>query len=98
MSNKYDYDSAAVRAAARKIQRCANTVNNDAKPKLKNVRNEVSSEFEGAAANALEERLGDLDSDIRSIANGLSSLSEALFDYADALDEAMEAAKEVLEG
>lgn len=86
-SHDYDYDSAAVRAVARKIRNCANTVKQDARSRVRSMRSEVVSEFEGAAANALEDRLGDLGSDIASIANGLSGLSEALFDYADELEE-----------
>lgn len=85
-SHDYDYDSAAVRAVARKIRNCANTVEQDAKSRVKSMRSEVASEFEGAAADALEDRLGDLGSDISSIASGLSGLSDVLFDYADELE------------
>lgn len=94
MSIDYDYDSAAVRRAARKINSCAKTVKNDAAPKLKNVRGEVNSEFEGVAADALEDRLSDLYADVNAIAGGLTELSDALYDYAEALEETARRLKE----
>lgn len=82
------YDSAEVRRAAQKIQACANSVNQSAAPKVRNMRNDVDDSFEGAAANALKNRLSDIDADIRTIVSGLNLLYRALIIYADALDEA----------
>ena len=57
-------------------------------PKVSSVRRSIDGEVEGAAADALEEKMGLLDADVQSIASALSTLSRALFRFADALDEA----------
>lgn len=82
------YDSAEVRRAAQKILACANSVNQSAAPKVRSVRNDVDDSFEGAAANALKNRLSDIDADIRTIVSGLNLLHRALMTYAEALEEA----------
>ena len=82
------YDTAEIRGAARKIQRCAQNVSDDAQPKLETVRREVENSFRGEAAEALSERLKDIDADVKTITNGLNALYRTLIRFADALDEA----------
>ena len=84
--NTYDYDSAAVRRAARQVRDCADIIVDNAQPKLRNIRGEVDDTIKGKAADALSDRIEDIDSDVRSIVNGLKSLSNALTSYAEALE------------
>lgn len=82
------YDTAEIRAAARKIQRCAQQVSNEAEPTLRSIRSDVDSSFRGLAADALAERLKDIDADVKTISGGLNALYRTLMRFADALDEA----------
>lgn len=82
------YDTAEIRAAARKIQRCAQSVSNEAEPKLRMMRSEVDSSFRGMAADVLADRLKDIDADVKTISGGLNALYRTLMRFADALDEA----------
>lgn len=84
--NIFDYDSAAVRRAARQVRSCADIIEDGAQPKLRTVRGEVDDNIKGHAADVLTERLEDIDTDVRSIVNGLKSLSNALTSYAEALE------------
>ena len=83
------YDTAEIRRAARSIQRCADRLE-DAEPKMQKLRREVSSSFEGIAADALSDRLIDLDSDVKTLGNGLEALSRALRNFAERIEEADE--------
>lgn len=82
------YDTAEIRAAARKIQRCAQQVSNEAEPTLRSIRSDVDSSFRGLAADAFAERLKDIDADVKTISGGLNALYRTLMRFADALDEA----------
>jgi WXG100 family type VII secretion target len=82
------YDTAEIRREARKILRCKNQVSDSAEPKLRSMRGEISDSFRGEAANALNDRLNDIDADVQAICGGLDALYRALLRYADALDEA----------
>ena len=88
MSGKqnFDYDSAAVRKAARQVRSCADIIEDGAQPRLRTVRGEIDDNIKGKAAEALSDRLDDIDSDVRAIVNGLKSLSNALTSYAEALE------------
>lgn len=88
MNGTMTYDTAEIRGAARKIQNCAQNVRNDAQPRLSGVRREVEASFRGEAAEALGERLDDIEADVQAIYSGLSALCRTLFRFADALDEA----------
>ena len=82
----FDYDSAAVRRAARQVLNCAEIIADGAQPKLRNIRGEVDDNIKGKAADALDDRLADIDTDVRSIISGLRSLGNALNSYAAALE------------
>ena len=82
------YDTAEIRRAARTIKSSMERVTGAAEPKVRSIRQSIDGTFEGAAANALEDKLQLLDSDMQSIASALGTLSNALFRFAEALDEA----------
>lgn len=84
--NNYDFDSAAVRRAAKQVLDCADIVSVNAQPKLKTIRCEIDDSIKGMAADALSERITDIDNDVRSIVNGLRALGNSLTSYAEALE------------
>lgn len=87
-ANTVTYDTAEIRRAARQIRDCAQSVANSAEPKLRSIRGEIPNSFRGKAADALSERLEDINSDVNTISSGLEALYRALMRYADALEEA----------
>jgi uncharacterized protein YukE len=89
MSNvSYDYDTAAIRREAHKILQCRNYLVSDAMPCVKNVRARLDGNFEGQAADALEESLGKEQARLRTLGDDLSGLYSALMRFADALERA----------
>lgn len=82
------YDTGEIRRAARKIKNCADNLAESAEPKLSRVRREIPDNFQGKAAEALNDRVDDLYKDVQTIGKGLKSLYRALINYAEALEEA----------
>ncbi len=82
------YDSAEVRRAARTIRSSLDRVTSTAQPKVRNIRQQLNANFEGAAADALNKRLYDLDSDIAKIVSALKTLNQMLNKFADEIDAA----------
>ena len=96
--NLADYDSSAVRAAAKKLRSCANELSGNTKGKLQTIRTELPSNLEGDTAQALQARLADLTGDVNTILSSISGLVSALEKYADDLDRAMVRLKQQLQG
>lgn len=85
-SYEFEYDSAAVRAAARKLQNCANALSNGARPKISRLRGQLPENLQGEAGTALEAKLSEMNADVNTLVNGISGLSKALFKYAADLE------------
>ena len=82
------YDSAEVRRAAGTVRRSLERITSTALPKVRSIRNSLDANFEGAAADALDKNLSDLDSDIGKIASALSMLNRTLLKFAEEIDAA----------
>ena len=96
--NLADYDSQAVRAAARKLKGCAQNLIDGTKGKLQTIRSELPANLEGEAAVALQNRLNDLSSDVNTIAGSINGLVRALNNYADDLDRTAARLKQQMQG
>lgn len=96
--NLADYDSRAVRAAARKLRTCAQNLSDGTKGKIQTIRGELPSNLEGEAANALQARLNDLSSDVNTIVGSINGLARALNNYADDLDRTAARLRQQMQG
>ena len=92
--NLAEYDSQAVRAAARKLRSCGQSLESGTQPKLRSIQNGIPDHLEGAAASALQQRMSVLDTDIRTVIGGINSLARALERYAEELDRTAERLKQ----
>lgn len=90
------YDSGEVRRAARTVRSSVDRVTSSAQPKLRQIRSSLNSNFEGAAAEALNRQLYDLDSDIARIVSALNALAQTLTKFADEIDAADEKIKNAM--
>lgn len=96
--NLADYDSRAVRAAARKLKSCAQNLSEGTGGKIRTIRSELPSNLEGKAAQALQERLGDLSADVNTIVGSINGLARALSNYADQLDRTAARLRQQMQG
>ena len=90
-----DYDTAAIRAAARKLDNIANSVNSIRSKDIKAVQSTVKS-LKGDSVSALDEAADELGSELNSMRKGLESCADALYDFARRLDEADARAKAMM--
>lgn len=81
------YDSAEIRRAAGVIRNSRDRLSGTVMPGLRNVESELDGEFYGQAAEALTERLENMDADARRIEGKLDGLYNALMKFAQRMDE-----------
>ena len=81
------YDSAEIRRAARVIRSSRDRLNSTVMTGLRRVEAELDGEFQGQAAQALRERLNNMDADARRIEEKLDSLYNTLMKFAQRMDE-----------
>lgn len=82
MSEPFEVDTAKVKEAARQIKAVASQVQELADRKVRPMTNMINNELKGETAEALQEVLGELGSDIRKIASNLNTIQRALNTYA----------------
>lgn len=80
------YDTVEIRRAARQVGRVADTVQDLASDDVTKMINLLPGNFVGEAADALNDELADLKSDLRSLARGLESIQSELNAYARRLE------------
>lgn len=85
-TNLADYDSQAVREAAKRLNQCAARLAEGVQPKVKKIRDEIEENMIGEAADALKERMGELNSDVNNIIGILKGLNKTLTQYAEELE------------
>lgn len=88
-----EYDSGKIRSLAKRISDTAAAVGNVGDGALRGVTREMPGNFTGAAADALQESVNDLMTDVSSISSRLTSLSRALYELAARVDYADQQAK-----
>lgn len=81
------YDSAEIRRAARTIRSSRERLNSTVLTGLRRVESELDGEFQGQAADALANRLANMDADARRIGAQLDSLYTTLMKFAQRMDE-----------
>ena len=91
-----DYDSRAVREAARKLKAAGEGLSADARPKIEKLLGELDEHLEGEAAEALRGRLNDSRKDVNTVLGTINALVRALNKYADELDRAAQELKKVM--
>lgn len=88
MSNSsFKVDTAKVEEAARKVRAVATQVQELATQDVSAMLELARTDLEGNTAQALEETLTDLNSDIRKIASGLTTIQKQLSAYARRIRE-----------
>ena len=96
--NLADYDSRAVREAARRLNNCAQTLSNGTKGRIQTIRNELPAHLEGEAAKALQARISDLSADVNGLVGSMSAMVRALNKYANELDRTAERLRQQMGG
>lgn len=91
------YDTAEIRAVARRLKGCASSVSSLAARDVGQLRERVGARFKGEAADALGERLQGLQVDADRIAGGLESIGSELMALARRLDLLDQASKAHIE-
>lgn len=81
------YDSAEIRRAARTIRNSRDRLNSTVVTGLRRVESELDGEFRGQAAEALADRLANMDADARRIEEKLDNLYNTLMKFAQRMDE-----------
>ena len=81
------YDSAEIRRAAMTIRSSRDRLNSTVLSGLRRVESKLEGEFQGQAADALADRLTNMDADVRRIEGKLDSLYSALMKFAQRMDE-----------
>ncbi len=84
----YEYDTAEIRREARKLSQCADKIGSSAMPRLDKTERRLDGNFIGSAADALDNALERSRRDLRALQSDISSVSGALYRFADALEEA----------
>lgn len=87
MSEMFNVDTAKIRSTARDVRKIADRIGDLASGDLKAMRNTVSQELRGEAAEALEETLADLKRDVEKLAGSLNTIQKALNKYAAKIEE-----------
>ena len=94
--NQDEYNSQAVRAAAKKLRSCAQTLESGTKSKLRTLSGELPEYLEGDAAQSLRERMGELGTDVSAVVGGMNGLARALEHYAEELERTAERLRKLM--
>lgn len=81
-----DYDTQALRAAAKKIRSCARSVDGGTRPGIRRIQGELHENLEGSAAVQLDARLQEMAMDANALVGTLNGIANALMKYAADLD------------
>lgn len=92
----YDIDTDAIRRVAKQIGGIATSVQDLSTADIPAIERGLQGNFEGQAAQALDEVLGDLKKDVQGIGNGLRAIQKELIAYAKEVDEADERAAKMI--
>ena len=92
-----EYDSVKIRTLAQQISRTAGAVSDVNRESLQNVLKEMPENFRGSAATALQEAVGELMEDVKSVSAHLTGVSQALTELARRVDLADQQAKALIE-
>ena len=95
--NLADYDSRAVREAARKLRACAQNLSEGTQDRIRTIRTEMPSSLEGDAAEALRARVDDLSADVNTIIGSINGLARALNQYAAELERTAEKLRKAMQ-
>lgn len=87
-----EYDTSAIRAAAKKLDSLAFCLDDVRKSKITGVQNTIA-ELKGETVNALEEAIDELVAEINAIRKGYANGAEVLYDLARRIDEADQEAR-----
>lgn len=82
-----EYDTVAIRAAARSLDRIAGSVESTRNSKVAGVHRALNG-LRGDTIDAIDDVTGELSSELNSIRKGLESCANALYEFARKLDEA----------
>jgi WXG100 family type VII secretion target len=91
-----EYDSVKIRALAKKLAQTASAVSDVNSSTLKGVLKEIPDNFRGSAADALQESVNELMTDVSSIGTQLSAVSKALYNLAARVEYADQQAKKLI--
>jgi len=80
------YDVLELRQAANKISSASEAVEGTGRDHIVRVQNSLEGSFRGKAADALNEELSSLRSDLRQLANGLAAISGEIKAFARRLE------------
>ncbi|MBR0464584.1 MAG: WXG100 family type VII secretion target [Clostridia bacterium] len=95
MGNIAIYDSAEVRRAARTVRSSMDQLQ-QVMPKVRSLNQAVSEGIDGETAEAMKNKLKQLQADVQTIGNALSTLNTTLNKFASAIDAADEKIKRIL--
>lgn len=91
-----NYDTAAIRQAARKLKTAANTGADLKSSRIHTAGNEVKLALNGTASNALEKELSALRAELSMVTSAMEALSTSLTQLAGRLDTADREATEYI--
>jgi WXG100 family type VII secretion target len=91
-----EYDSVKIRALAKKLAQTASAVSDVNSSTLKGVLKEMPDNFQGSAAEALQESVNELMTDVSAIGTQLSAVSQALYNLAAKVEYADQQAKKLI--
>ena len=94
----FEVDTHEVRRAAKEIKKIADSVSQLSTQNVRRMQNTVEDNLAGETAMALSEVLALLSADIKKISSGLDAIQDALYDYAERVEEADREAKEKING
>lgn len=94
----YEVDTSEVRKAAKEIRGIASEVKQLSSQNVKKMQSSVEENLEGETAAALTEVLNELSKDISKIGAGLDAIQNALYDYAERVEEADREAEKIING
>lgn len=89
-----EYSVSKIRRLARQFDKCSSSVEQVMKDEVRKVMSDLPDGMEGNAADALENRLMDLRSDLSSISGSLDDIASDLRAFARRLEIADQKAKE----
>lgn len=93
---QYDYDTAQIRRTAQEIKSLAERLRTSALPCVQDVRATLDGNFEGRAADALDERIRRTQTDLQNLYGDVCALSTVLMRFANALEEADARAAQIM--
>ena len=83
-----EYDSVKIRRLAAQMARTVTALNNVKQTSLRSINQEMTGNFQGEAANALEQSVADLMDDVTALSSWIDGISHALYALAAQVDEA----------